>query len=157
MAQYHGEINDKKLKAKIKRKTKSSKDKSWKYSQEQILLKLKQKGFNVTLDVFQSKYWAVLHFISITVFCIVLASPLILVPQHDAIKNPKYFYEVIIAVQFSYTLATTMYRMMQCKILFNVDCFMSIRAFLMIYGLFVLSIILLSLLSFSIFAFILVN
>ena len=79
-----------------------------------------------------------------------MTSPLILVPQHDAIRNPEYFYEVIIAVQFSYSLSSTFARMMYCKILFKMDCFLSIKAFIMMYSNLVLSMILLAFLYFTV-------
>ena len=100
-----------------------------------------------------SLYWSFLHFVSITIFSILMSSALILVPQHDAIKNSEYWYEILIAGQFSFNLSSTLYKMVQCKTLFKLDCFMSIKTFLVFYGSWMLSIIILSFSSFALFVY----
>ena len=87
----------------------------------------------------ETSYWNVLNFISITVLCILMSAPLLLVPQHNAIQNSEYWYEIIVAIQFSNTLVTTLVTMMECKILFNQKVFMSLRTFGFVYGTFVMS------------------
>ena len=87
----------------------------------------------------ETSYWNFLHFISVAVLCILMSAPLLLVPQHNAILNSEYWYEIIVASQFSGTLVTTLVTMMECKILFNQNCFMSLRTFGIVYGTAVMS------------------
>ena len=75
-----------------------------------------------------------LHFISILAFCLVMSAALTLIPQHDSIKNPHYWYEVVVAVQFSYTISTVLFRMVTCRILFELDCQTSLRSFFLMYS-----------------------
>lgn len=154
MPHYHTKINDEKLKTKLKRKFKKNKNKTWKHGVNRLLIgfgRKVSKGRSILSELSQSSYWNFMNFIFIIIFCILMTSPLILVPQHDSIKNPEYFYEVIIAVQFSFSLSVTLYRMMICKILFNMDCFVSIRAFFLMYCTLVLAMISLSIGSFMVF------
>ena len=135
MTYYHTEINDKILLLKIQKRKK----------------KLKNIKIEKLQKLKHSSYWNIFYFISIIAFCLILSSPLILVPQHNAIRNPKYWYEGVIVVQFSYTITATLYRMMSCKILFNLDCFTSYRSFWLIYGTQLVSMVLFTLAYFVIF------
>ena len=63
-----------------------------------------------------------------------MSAPLLLVPQHNAIQNSEFWYEIIVAIQFSYILVTALVTMMECKILFNQNSFTSLRTFGIVYG-----------------------
>ena len=137
MPYYHTQINDEILISKIQKRKQKLKNNPWKYNSDNFLSHLKQRSRQMYLTLqtsTHSSYWNIFHFISIIAFCLVLSSPLILFPQHNAIKNPKYWYEGVIVVQFSYTITATLYRMMSCKVLFNLDCFTSCCSFLLIYA-----------------------
>ena len=136
MTSYHTKIKDDNLKRKVLKKIRKSPKKSRQHYLEKFFNALRQRYQQKCLflqNVQETSYWNLLHFISITLLCILMSSPLILVPQHNAIKNSEYWYEVIIAVQFSFTLVYTLYIMMECNILFNANHFMSIRTFVLMY------------------------
>ena len=154
MPYYHTQSKDKILISKIQKRKQKLKNNHWKYNSNNFLSNLKQRSRQIYLTLqtlTHSSYWNILHFISIIAFCLILSSSLILVPQHNAIKTPKYWYEGIIVVQFSYTITATLYRMISCKLLFNLDCFTSYRSFLLIYGTQLVSMFLFTLAYFVIF------
>ena len=138
MAPYLTKIRDESLKVKLKRKLKKSKRQAEK-------IKVGNDGFELGAEgkcprrCFMLRkydeygYWNILYFIPIQIFVILMYSSLILVPQHDAIKESKYWYEVFIAAQFSFSLSITFYRMIECKILFQLDSFISLKSFLIMY------------------------
>ena len=137
MAPYLTKIRDENLKVKLKRKLKKSK-------RQAVKVKAGNDGFELGAGrkchrkCFMLRkydeygYWNTLYFIPMQIFVILMYSSLILVPQHDAIKESKYWYEVFIAVQFSFSLSITFYRMIECKILFQLDSFVSIKSFVSI-------------------------
>ena len=49
-----------------------------------------------------------LHAISIVGVCIILSSPVILIPQHDAIQSPGYWYELLITFSLTYPIHWTL-------------------------------------------------
>ena len=130
---FHTKSMDEVLKMKINKKICKKKERSGR----EIPFEMKSivpKEYLTDLKCNIVDYKNALHILTILFFCLMTSAPLILVPQHDSIKNPSYWYEGMIAVQFSYTLTTTLHRMMECKILFNLDCFASVKTFLLIYG-----------------------
>ena len=145
MAHYHTEKRDEGLKHKIQKKIRKNSKTSFKYSFKRLICVLRQlqKKFLAAQKHDENSYFNILYLILIILFCILMSSPLILVPQHDAIKDAKYWYEGIVAVQFSYTIVTTLATMMECKILFNFNHFFSIKNFGIMYGSLMLSQILL--------------
>ena len=82
------------------------------------------KTDEISSNFANDSYWNILKIFIVVILCIVMSSPFTIIPQHDAIKNPKYWYETHIAVYFSFGLTRTIYDMMECKILFNVKSFM---------------------------------
>ena len=154
MPHYHTRKRDKNLKAKAKallqkRKKKSLSDHFCRFLFRSNKMTCRLNSILHALN--PSNYWSILNLTSITVLCILMASPIILVPQHDAIKNPAYWYEALIASLFSFALSSTFYTMMECKILFDLDCFTSIKTFLTVYGTLIVSMLLLVLLYFAVF------
>ena len=136
MAHYHTEKRDERLKHRFKQKIRKKPKTSFKYSYKRlicVLRQLKQEKFLPAHKHDENSYFNILYLILITLFGILMSSPLILVPQHDAIKDSKYWYEGIVAVQFSYTIVTTLGTMMECKILFNFNHFFSIKSFGIMY------------------------
>ena len=95
MAPYLTKIRDENLKAKLKKKLKKSK-------RQAVKVKVVNDGFELGAGrkchrkCFMLRkydeygYWNTLYFIPIQIFVILMYSSLILVPQHDAIKESKY-------------------------------------------------------------------
>ena len=146
MAHYHTGKRDEILKRKIQQKIRKKTNSLFKYyfkKLNRVLLQQWQQKCWTVQKYYETSYFNMLYLILINLFCILMSSPLILVPQHDAIKNPEFWYEGIIAVQFSYTIVTTVATMMECKILFNFNHFFSIKKFGIMYCTLMLSQILL--------------
>lgn len=83
-----------------------------------------------------ASYWNILKIFAAVILCIIASAPFTLIPQHDAIKYPKYWYETHIAVYFSFMLTLTIYDLMECMFLFEINSFVSLKSFLLNYGLF---------------------
>ena len=49
-----------------------------------------------------------LHILSVTGLCVLFASPIILIPQHDAIKYPEYWYELLMTFSLTYPIQWTL-------------------------------------------------
>ena len=142
MARYHNKTKDNDLRLKIQKKIRKNPSILSQHSLKRFFHILIQqcKPKNLVIQSFKkTSYWNILHFISITVFCILMSAPFLLVPQHNAIQNSEYWYEAIVAINFSQTLVTALVTMMECKILFNRKGFMSLRTFGIVYGTSVMS------------------
>ena len=102
---------------------------------------------------FQSNasYWNISKIFAAVILCIIASAPFTLIPQHDAIKYPKYWYETHIAVYFSFMLTSTIYDLMECRFLFEINSFLSLKSFLLNYGIFSTLLISFTTLSFAIF------
>ena len=130
MTHCRTKIKDENFKGKIRKKMKKRPKNSGKNILERFVYALRQQcqeKYCVAPNFNESSYWNILHLISIAAFCILMTSPLILVPQHNAIKNSEYWYEVIIAVQFSYSLVEALRTTMEFTILFNPNYFTYIK------------------------------
>ena len=137
MARYHTKTKDDDLRLKIQKKIRKKHSNLLQHKLEKlfhILIQQCKQKYLLVQSFKETSYWNFLHFISIAVLCILMSAPLLLVPQHNAIQNSEYWYEIIVAMQFSCTLVTTLVTMMECKILFNQNCFMSLRTFGIVYG-----------------------
>ena len=92
---------------------------------------LLEKEFTVLDKV---SYWNGLHIFTFLVICIAYNCLLLIIPQHDVIKEPKYWYELM----FIYTSAIPMYGVLgtlqECYIYFGIDSMLtastSVRLFL---------------------------
>ena len=66
-------------------------------------------------------YWNGLHIFTCLIICIAYTCLLLVIPQHDVIKEPKYWYELI----FIYTSAIPLYGVLgtlqECSINFGID------------------------------------
>ena len=154
MAHYHTRNKDDKLKFKIRKKIRQINNKSSNGRFVTFLHGLKQRARDARLTahkIFRSSFWSVLYFTLIVAFCLVMSAALILIPQHDSIKNPHFWYEGVVAIQLSYTITTVLHRMVACKILFELECLMSWKSFFLMYSALAISIVSLTLGSFAFF------
>lgn len=154
MPHFHTRNEDEKLKRKIRSKIRKIKNKSCTGTFVTFLNGLKQRTCDARMTVhkvFRSSYWSVLHFISILAFCLVMSAALILIPQHDSIRNPHYWYEGVIVILFSHTITVIFLRMMACRILFELDCLTSLRSFFLMYSALAISTVSLTLAYFAVF------
>ena len=105
------------------------------------------------LEKANASYWNIFKILAAVFMCILASAPFTLVPQHNAIKYPKYWFETNIAVYFSFFLTNTIYDLMECRFLFKINSFVSLKSFLLNYGLFSTLGISFTALSFAIFVF----
>ena len=137
MARYHTQTKDDDLRFKIQKKIRKNRNNLSQHNPVglfNVLLKHWKPKCLIAQSLKETSYWNILYFISIIAVCILMSAPLLLVPQHNAILNSEYWYEIFVAMQFSCTLVTTLVTMMECKILFHQNCFMSLRTFGIVYG-----------------------
>ena len=88
-------------------------------------------------EVVDGSYWNILKLLVSVILSIIASAPFTLIPQHDAIKYPQYWYETHIAIYFGFGLSRTIYDMMECKHLFQINSFLSLKSFLLIQGFFI--------------------
>ena len=74
-----------------------------------------------------------LYNILILALCVLFSSPVLLLPQHNSIINPDYWYEIMIVGCLSFGLTQTFDTMMACKLYFKVDSMISLRVFTYLY------------------------
>ena len=74
-----------------------------------------------------------LYNILILAVCVLFSSPILLLPQHNSIIHPDYWYEIIIVGCLSFGLTQTFDTMMACKFYFKVDSMMSLRVHIYLY------------------------
>ena len=71
--------------------------------------------------------------------CIVLAAPTILIPQHDTIMHPEYWYEGMINFHLTYPLHWLCIVYMNNKLVLRVESLVSFKSFAILYVVTVLS------------------
>ena len=74
-----------------------------------------------------------LYNILILALCVLFSSPVLLLPQHNSIIHPDYWYEIMIVGCLSFGLTQTFDTMMACKLYFKVDSMISFRVFIYLY------------------------
>ena len=74
-----------------------------------------------------------LYNILILALCVLFSSPVLLLPQHNSIIHPDYWYEIMIVGCLSFGLTQTFDTMMACKFYFKVDSMISFRVFTYLY------------------------
>ena len=77
--------------------------------------------------------WNALYGLLVLVFCILASFPLILVPQHDGIRFPQYWYELMISTNLTTTVSWTFAVLLDGKYLLKVKALTSLRACIWIY------------------------
>ena len=77
--------------------------------------------------------WSILHLILILVWCVVFSSPILLIPQHNAIKNPEYWYESMLVGALSCFLSITLETIVFSWGYLEIASMCSIRVFLKLY------------------------
>ena len=65
--------------------------------------------------------------------CILFSSPILLYPQHDSMKHPKYWYEPIISGSLSMILTTSLDSLVALKYYFREDSMVSFPVFIALY------------------------
>ena len=86
-------------------------------------------------------FW-ISFYLSIIIFLSMLLSmPTSLIPLHNAIKFPAYWWEVIIHAALGYTLYEVLNTIVECRMVFNFDFLTSIGFFLRFYTLNLLSLL----------------
>ena len=73
-----------------------------------------------------------LHGISIVVVCIILSSPVILIPQHDAIQYPGYWYELLITFSLTYPIHWTLLMILDNQNLLKIKQMLSPKSYLIL-------------------------
>ena len=81
--------------------------------------------------------WVVMYVFGMVILCILLSSPLILIPQHNVLRFPEYWYEPFVTINMSYSLAISLKTMLDCKIILKLDSFMSLKFFIKFYAIIV--------------------
>ena len=76
--------------------------------------------------------WAVFYLLSILSTCIFMVSFITLIPRHNSIVEPSYWFEIILPQSVGLLLKTTM-MILSCSILTETNSFVSARFFLKIY------------------------
>ena len=71
--------------------------------------------------------------ILLIVLCVIFASPILLLPQHNVITSPQYWYEGIITGCLSFVLSLTLDTLIALKFYFKIGDIISIRLFLYLY------------------------
>ena len=86
-------------------------------------------------DIITESYilWSILHLIAILVCCVVFSSPILLIPQHNAIKNPEYWYESMLVGALSCFLSITLETIVFLWGYLEIASMCSIRVFLKLY------------------------
>ena len=74
-----------------------------------------------------------LYNVLILALCVLFSSPVLLLPQHNSIIHPDYWYEIMIVGCLSFGLTQTFDTMMACKFYFKVDSMISLRVFIYLY------------------------
>ena len=62
-----------------------------------------------------------LHIFSIVGVCILLSSPVTLIPQHHAIQLPSYWYEVLMTFSVTYSIHWTLLTIMDNQMLLKIN------------------------------------
>ena len=73
-----------------------------------------------------------LHIFSVLGFCILLSSPVIILPQHDAIQFPEYWYELLITFALTYPIQWTLIAMLDNHFLLKIKELRSLKVCLIL-------------------------
>ena len=73
-----------------------------------------------------------LHIFSVVAFCILLSSPVILIPQHDAIQFHEYWYEVLFTFALTYPIQWTLLAMLDNHFLLKITKLKSLKVCLIL-------------------------
>ena len=76
------------------------------------------EGNNETQD--EAKFIHGLHILSVVGLCILLSSPVILIPQHDAVQFPEFWYELLVTFSLTYPVQWTLLGILDNHFLLNI-------------------------------------
>ena len=79
-------------------------------------------------------YWRLIYFILIPILCVLVSSSITLLPQHNVVEFPQYFYEFMLILNTLYMVPQMISNMMECKILIKDKSILSFRFFLRFYA-----------------------
>ena len=72
-------------------------------------------------------YWNGIYVFAVLCYCILFTSLLILIPQHDAIEHPQYWYELILIFSLGFPFHLVFSTLQVCNIIFKIKCMTSIE------------------------------
>ena len=78
-------------------------------------------------------YWNCLYALGIVATCVIQTSWNTLIPRHNSIVYPGYWYETIIAISFGVHVQGTVSTIMRCYIFFNLKSLISIKLMLKLF------------------------
>ena len=73
-----------------------------------------------------------LHVFSVVGLCILFSSPVILIPQHDAIQFPEYWYELLLTFSLTYPIQWTFLAILDNHFLLNINTLSSLKGVLVL-------------------------
>ena len=76
------------------------------------------EGNNETQE--EAKFIHGLHILSVVGLCILLSSPVILIPQHDAVQFPEFWYELLVTFSLTYPVQWTLLGILDNHFLLNI-------------------------------------
>ena len=77
--------------------------------------------------------WSIVYLIAILMWCLFFSSPILLIPQHNAIKNPEYWYESMLVGALSCFLSITLETVIFIWGYLEIASMCSMRVFLKLY------------------------
>ena len=91
------------------------------------------KDFGESRDYRDTNYWNGLYAILILFLGLLRSIPITLVPQHDGIKHPEYWFELMITMNLTYGIMPALTAIVDAKYLLRMESMLSIRIFASLY------------------------
>lgn len=79
-------------------------------------------------------YWNGFYIFAVLIISITYSCCLLVVPQHDAIKHPQYWYELALTTSFVFPLYAVLGTLQECNIYFGVNSMLTIRTAVNLYS-----------------------
>ena len=73
-----------------------------------------------------------LHIFSVLGICVLLSSPVVIIPQHDAIQFPEYWYELLMTFALTYPIQWTLIAMLDNHFLLKIKDLRSLKVCLIL-------------------------
>ena len=89
-----------------------------------LLKSLLQTEFQILDNV---SYWNCLYLFASLAICTIYACILLIIPQHDVIKEPKYWYELIFIYVSTIPIYCTLANLQDCHIAFGIESMLTFR------------------------------
>ena len=88
---------------------------------------------NFATEINKVDYKNVFTVVLVLLSCILLSAPTILIPQHDAIMNPEYWYEGMVNFHLTYPLHWLCIVYMNNKLLLRIESLVSFKSLAILY------------------------